>query len=106
MFNQIEAGKVFELKNEATYEKGKAVKTPFIQDGSVSMLIIAMDHAQLPEHPAPADALITVLEGEGELTYAGNRVHLKEHDSFRFDKGAIHSVTTDHKLKFSLLLLG
>ncbi len=105
MFKTIEAGKVFSLKDKASYEKGKAVKTPFIQADGTTMILVSIDHAELPEHAAPADALVSVIEGEGDIVYKGVKTHVKEHDSFKFDKGALHSVSTDHKLKFSLLLI-
>lgn len=102
MFNTIQAGNVFELKDEIHYEKEKAVKQLFIDQNGVKMLLIAIDHSELPDHPAPADALVLVLEGEGDITYEGRTSHLSEKEAFRFDKGAIHSVKAE-KMKFMLL---
>lgn len=103
MFNTQKAGEVFDLKDVAAYEKGKAVKEVYVDQNGVKMLVVAIDHAELPDHPAPADALFTVLEGKGEITYNGKTVEIHEKQSFKFDKGVIHSVKAD-KLKFALLL--
>lgn len=102
MFDTQKAGTVFRLKEQIQYEKGKAVKQPFIDQNGVKMLLVAIDHSQLPEHPAPADALVMVLEGSGEITYDNVPVKVKEHESFKFEKGVIHSVKAD-KIKFALL---
>lgn len=105
MYSELNAGKAIVLKDQVKYEKSKAIKQPFITADNTKLLLIAIDHGELPTHAAPADALITVLEGEGDLTYEGNTIHIHEHDSVKFEKGAMHSVKSDKKLKFSLLLL-
>lgn len=105
MLEKVTAGKPFYLKDEAEYEKDKAVKTVIASADGAQMLIVALDHASLPDHPAPQDALLTVLDGEGELTYQGTPVKLHHGTSVKMDKGAIHSVTTDKKLKFLLVLM-
>ncbi|WP_294729448.1 cupin domain-containing protein [uncultured Faecalibaculum sp.] len=102
MFNTIAAGTEFSLREQVKYEKDKAVKQPFIDQNGVKMLLVAIDHAELPDHPAPADALFIVMEGDGELTYEGKTVKVKHGTSVKFAKGAIHSVKAD-KLKFMLL---
>ncbi len=102
MFNTQKPGEVFDLKDVAAYEKGKAVKEVYVDQNGVKMLVVAIDHSQLPDHPAPADALFMVLEGKGEITYEGKTTEIHEKQSFKFAKGAIHSVKAD-KLKFALL---
>lgn len=102
MFDLQKAGSVFHLKDQVQYEKDKAVKQVYIDQNGVRMLLVAIDHSLLPDHPAPADALVMVLEGSGAITYNNTVAKVKEHDFFKFDKGVIHSVKAD-KLKFALL---
>lgn len=105
MLETIKVGEPFLLKDQVEYEKDKAVKKVIAQNDGATLLLAALDHAQLPDHPAPKDAVFTVLDGEGELTYAGNTVKIHHGMSVKFDQGVIHSVKTDKKLKFMLMLL-
>ena len=50
------------------------------------------------------NALVTVLDGKGTLTYLGKQYTLHKGDSFIFNKGDQHAVKADKKIKFSLLL--
>lgn len=103
MLNQIEAGKPFHLKDLVEYEEGKAVKKTVASAEGASIVVVAMDKAELADHPAPQDAVFTVLDGDGELTYLGTPIKVRHGMSIKFDKGAVHSVKTDHKLKFMLM---
>lgn len=102
--SMIVPGKSFLFKDLIDFEKGKAVKKQVLSnEAGTSIMLVAMDEASLPDHPAPSDAILTVLDGEGELVYEGAHHKLHHGMSFAFAKGAIHSVTTDKKLRFMLL---
>lgn len=104
MLEQVKAGEAFELKDLVDYEKDQCVKKLMINENGTKVLLIALDHAKLPEHPAPANALFTVLEGEGKLTYLGNTIDVHHGQSVKFDANAAHSVTADHKMKFMVTI--
>lgn len=101
--NSLAAGKSFLFKDLVEYEKDKAVKAPVLSTDGTSIVVVAMDHANLPEHTAPKNAIFTVLEGEGTLVYEKETVKLHHGMSIKFDQGALHSVSTDKKMKFMLL---
>lgn len=101
----FQTGEVFSLSNEIQFKSGEAVKKVVIDGKEMKMLLVAIEKGELPEHPAPLNALVTVLEGEGVLVYKGkDPVTMHEGDSFAFEKGALHSIRAENKLKFSLLL--
>lgn len=104
MLETIENGKEFLFKDLVAYEEGKAVKKSVLQAaGATQIVVVALDHANLPEHTAPENAILTVLEGEGTINYEGTDHKLKHGDSFKMAKGAPHSLTCDKKMKFMLL---
>lgn len=101
----FETGEVFSLSDQIQTEPGKAIKKVVIDGKEMKMLLVVIEKGELPEHPAPLDALVTVIEGEGTLAYEGKApVTIRKGDSFAFKKGALHSVRAENVLKFSLLL--
>lgn len=70
--------KVLELVN---YQDGSVVSREVVKRPTGSVTIFAFDEGQsLSEHTAPFDALVQVLEGEAEISIAGNphRLHCGE----------------------------
>ena len=67
--------KVAELVN---YQDGAIVSREIVKKSTGNVTLFAFDHDQgLSEHTAPFDALVQMLEGEMEITIAGesHRVH-------------------------------
>ncbi|WP_289108152.1 cupin domain-containing protein [uncultured Dubosiella sp.] len=98
------AGEVFALHDQISYEKGKAVKKVVEEGTAMKLILVAIEESELPTHAAPMNALVTVLDGKGTLTYLGKQYTLHKGDSFIFNKGDQHAVKADKKIKFSLLL--
>lgn len=98
-------GNIFKFKDLGEYEKGKATKTVLFSNDAFSLIEISFDDdAELAEHTAPGDAIITALHGKADLVYEGKSFALKEGDSFAMKKGAVHSLKADGKFKMTLLL--
>ncbi len=73
-----QVAKVLELVN---YQDGAVVSREVVKKPTGSVTIFAFDEGQgLSEHTAPFDALVQVLEGEAEISIAGNpnRLHCGE----------------------------
>lgn len=61
-----------ELAEQIAYESGKKVSLTLAQNPGVGMALFAFDAGQgLSPHTAPGDALAHVLEGEAQITIAG-----------------------------------
>ena len=74
--NTPEAGdllaKVFELSAMINYQEGSVVSRTLIKKPTGTVTLFAFDQGQsLSEHTAPFDAMVCVLDGEGEVTLAG-----------------------------------
>ena len=59
----------------------------------------------LSPHRAPADALLTVLEGEATVVYKEVEHKLRAGDMICFDEGGLHSVKALGKMKMTLMLM-
>lgn len=102
--SQLKAGEVFSFANLVPYKKGEAVKQMLVNTDDFKLLAISVFEGTLAAHPAPLNAIVTAIEGEGVITYEGKSSPIKAGESFIFDKGALHSVSSDTQLKFILTL--
>ena len=65
-----ETAKVADL---VSYQEGSIVSREIVKKPTGTVTLFAFDKGQsLSEHTAPFDALVQVLEGEAEITIAGN----------------------------------
>jgi len=97
-------GEVFSLAKQIQLEEGKAVKKLVINGEAMKLLLVGIDHGELPAHTAPMNGLISVLEGEGTFFYLGKSFAIHQGDNFAFQKDQLHAIKTDSKIKFSVLL--
>lgn len=68
-------------------------------NGSTVVVAIA-ETAGLPEHAAPEDVVITILEGQADFVFSDKTVSLFPGEVLTMPKGTIHSVVvaTDTKV--------
>jgi quercetin dioxygenase-like cupin family protein len=72
--------------------------------GTVS--VFAFDDGEgLSKHTAPFDALVHVLDGEVEVTIAGNPLHLREGDMVIMPAGNPHSLKALSRFKMVLAMI-
>lgn len=99
-------GDVATLKELIDYEEKTVAKKEIASNESVRLILMAFDDDEaLSPHRAPADALLTVLEGEAAVDYEGDEHKLKAGEMICFDKGGLHSVKAMGKMKMALLLM-
>lgn len=83
----------------------KIVNMDVVYNDKMKFVIMAFDAGtELPEHAAPGEALIFVLDGEGVIGYEGKEHPIKASENFHFAKAGIHSVKTAKRFKMALLL--
>lgn len=81
-------------------------KKEIASNESVRLILMAFDDDEaLSPHRAPADALLTILEGETAVVYEEVEHKLKAGEMICFDEGGLHSVKTMGKMKMALLLM-
>ncbi len=62
----------------AAYQEGSVVSRTLLSKPTGTVTLFAFDEGQgLSEHTAPYDALVQMLEGEVEITVAGNRIRAR-----------------------------
>ena len=100
------AGETFRLTDLVSYQKNDVVNQVIAQNDGMTLILMAMDRGTgLPEHEAPGMAVLTALEGEAAIVYDGKEHRIAAGESFRFIKGAKHSVSALTPFKMSLLIL-
>ncbi len=101
----MNAGQVFELKNEVPYQEGKIINKDLINDDHMKFVVMSFDEGTgLSEHAAPSDALVFALDGQAIIGYEGKEHVIKEGEMFKFDANGKHYVKATHKFKMALLL--
>lgn len=102
----VNAGQAFKLADLVPYREGQIVNRDIVANDHLKLVVMAFDKGTgLAEHAAPAEALVTALDGEGIIGYEGEEHPLKAGESFKFDEGGRHYVkAVDSRFKMALLL--
>ena len=96
---------LFQLKDLVSYGERKVIYKSLIENDKVRMSVISLAAgAGLQEHPAPQDALLFSLDGEGVFTYEGKNHVFKAGNHFSMKKGDRHHIEATTNFKFALLL--
>lgn len=105
MNDQIKGKDVFALKEMVPYQTGKIVNMDIVSEKNTVFEVMAFDEGcALPEHAAPGEALIFVLDGKGIISYEGKDYPIEAGQNFVFEKGGKHAVKAVTKFKMALLL--
>ncbi len=106
MSNEFEHSRIFQYAESIDYATGGIVSRQVIQRKAGNVTLFAFDAGQkLSEHTAPFDALIQVLEGEGEI--------LIQHQPYRLTAGQAiimpahipHAVNAVGRFKMLLIMI-
>lgn len=93
LIKNVEHGQNFGLANLVDYEEGKVNSLTLSQTPGCKMTVFAIDADEgMSSHAAPGDALITVLEGVGEITVCDVPHQLSAGESIVMTAGSPHSV--------------
>ena len=88
------------------YQDGSVVSKEIIKKESGTVTLFAFDKGQgLSEHTAPFDALVTVLDGQAEVTISGNSSVVKEGEMIIMPANKPHSVQALDRFKMLLVLI-
>ncbi|MGD9491203.1 MAG: cupin domain-containing protein [Methanoregulaceae archaeon] len=99
-------GGVFSLKDLVTYQVGAIASRMIVNKPAGNITIFSFDENEgLSEHTAPYDAMVTILEGECEITVSGRSHTMKEGDTIIFPANAPHAVSAIKKFKMMLVMI-
>jgi quercetin dioxygenase-like cupin family protein len=89
-----------------SYQTGSVVSRTIIHDKAGTVTLFAFDEGEgLSEHTAPYDALLHLLEGEAEVTIAGNRNLMEQGEAIILPVGKPHTVQALRKCKILLTMI-
>jgi quercetin dioxygenase-like cupin family protein len=88
------------------YQAGAVVSREILRKPSGNVTLFAFDEGQgLSEHTAPFDALAQVLEGDAEITIAGQPHRVRGGESILMPAGQPHALKALAPFKMLLIML-
>ena len=106
LIKNIEKETVFKLAEQVKLEGGKVNSLTLAQTPATKITVFAIDADEvMSSHAAPGDALITVLEGTGEITVNGVPHQLGAGESTVMPAGAPHAVCGITPFKMLLVVV-
>lgn len=94
------------LLDMVSYQDGAVVSRTLIDRKTGTVTLFAFGEGQgLSEHTAPFDALVQVLDGEAEITIAGNPHHLDAGEIIVLPAGVPHALKAARRFKMMLTMI-
>jgi len=98
--------KISNMEGLVAYQDGAVVSKEIIKKATGTTTVFAFDRAQgLSEHTAPFDALVYILDGEAEITIAGEPHQLKSGDMIIMPGGKPHALRAVKRFKMMLVMI-
>lgn len=98
--------KVFDLPAMIQYQEGAVVSRTLVKKPTGTVTLFAFDRGQsLSEHTAPFDAMVYVLDGEGEVTIAGEPLRLAAGQMVVMPANKPHAVAAPQPFKMLLVMI-
>ena len=102
----IDAGTVVTLADQVDYQDGSVVSKQLVKNESGSVTLFAFDAGEgLSEHTTPHDALVTVLDGQAEITVGGEGHTVSMGDAILMPGGVPHAVFARERFVMCLVML-
>ncbi|GAB5555371.1 MAG: cupin domain-containing protein [Saprospiraceae bacterium] len=106
MKKHIELGKAYTLKDSIDYATGATVSKLLTKNKNGSITLFAFDQGQgLSEHTAPFDAIVTVVEGQCEITIAGQSNVLSAGQMIVMPAKVPHALEAIESFKMLLIMI-
>ncbi|MBN1590969.1 MAG: cupin domain-containing protein [Pirellulales bacterium] len=95
-----------ELATLVDYQSGSIVSRTLVRKPTGTVTLFAFDAGQeLSEHTAPFDALVQVVDGQGELTLGGQSVRLAAGQALVMPANVPHAVRATERFKMLLTMI-
>ncbi len=102
----MSAGEVFKPVNMVKYGEDAIVSRTLINNDAGTVTLFAFDEGQgLSEHTAPFDALVHIVEGEGEIIIAGKASRVGEGEFILMPANIPHALNANVRFKMLLTML-
>lgn len=97
---------VLNLKEMTSYQDGSVVSKEIMRKQTGTVTLFAFDKGQgLSEHTAPFDALVTIVDGQAEITISGNPIIVKEGEMVIMPANEPHALKAIEKFKMLLVMI-
>jgi quercetin dioxygenase-like cupin family protein len=94
------------MEGLVAYQDGSTVSKEIIKKATGTTTIFAFDQDQgLSEHTAPFDALVYILDGEAEISIAGEPHYLKAGEMIIMPGGKPHALKAIKRFKMMLVMI-
>jgi len=104
--NEFKKSEVFNFASSVNYADGAIVSKTVLKKQTGNISLFAFDKGEaLSEHTAPYDAVIQVVDGNGEVTIGGKPFILLTGDTIIMPGGIPHSVKAVEKFKMVLTMI-
>lgn len=102
----IEIAAVLPLAEQVTYQPGQIVSKTLAQNGAVSLTLFAFDKGEeISTHESDGDAMVIALDGEGEITIAGEKFTLRTGETIVMPAKKPHAVFASEQFKMFLVVV-
>ncbi len=99
-------GRAIPLCDAVQYQSGSVVSKEIMRQEKGTVTLFAFDRGQgLSEHTAPFDALVYILEGEAQITLAGDTVPVKAGEMIIMPANKPHAVQAVQQFKMLLVMI-
>ena len=98
--------KVLRLVDLVDYQNGAVVSREIINKKTGTVTLFAFDQGQgLSEHTAPYDAMVSLLDGEADITISGKTLRLKEGEMVIMSANQPHALKAVGRFKMILTMI-
>ncbi|OHB72034.1 MAG: cupin [Planctomycetes bacterium RBG_13_63_9] len=97
---------VSRLVDLVDYQEGSVVSKTLLDKQTGTVTLFAFDKGQgLSEHTAPFDAMVCILDGQAEISIAGNPVLVKEGEMLNMPAHVPHALKAEERFKMMLTMI-
>ena len=102
----LEPAQAVRVAEYVQYQDGSVVSREIVKKPTGNVTVFAFDDGQgLSEHTAPFDALVQVLEGEVEVTIAGQPHRVQGGEIILMPAGQPHALKALKRFKMMLIMI-
>jgi quercetin dioxygenase-like cupin family protein len=102
----LKAGEPVYIDNLIEYGEDAIVSRTLVENNAGTVTLFAFDEGQgLSEHTAPFDALVQVVDGEGEIIIGGASYRVKEGELILMPANIPHALRATKRFKMILTML-
>ncbi len=106
ILKNISNSEVLSLKDLVSYQEGQIVSKTLVQNQSVSLTLFAFDKGEeISTHSSHGDAMVTVLDGTGELTIGDSVYTVSEGQTIVMPAEVPHAVYAKEAFKMYLTVI-